>query len=449
MRNLTTAMLAAACAFPVLLMTTGGTATVAAEVKPRPTPAVAMDEPLTEEEVWVDDSAVIEPDGEFGGCLLTPCSILPQGAFWIEAEYLLWWTKGLELPPLVTAGTTGALDAADTRILYGNDTIFDEARSGFRVGLGTWFDCGRCVGLEGDFWVLGESSEQFRAASDSAGTPRLFRPFFNVNPRDAEGEFDPPAREDAEIVSSPGSLAGSVDVASYTELQGAGLRIRRQLCCATTCGNECDPCCPAVERSSRLDLLVGYRYAQLREGITIREDLTSLLSTPEQGSFDLVDQFATTNSFHGADLGVTWRGRSGPWLVDVLGKLALGGVQQTVQIDGQTVISGSQNDDGSYQGGLLAQRTNIGEYRRSAFAMLPELGVNLGYQLTPNLSARVGYSLLYWSRVVRPAEHIDLDVNPDLLPPEQEFAGAARPQFQWHDTDYWAQGLRVGLEGVW
>ena len=195
----------------------------------------------------------------------------------------------------------------------------------------------------------------------------------------------------------------------------------------TSCSGGCDPCCQTVERSSRLDLLVGYRYVQLREGISIREDLTSLLSAPEQGSFDIVDQFGTTNSFHGADLGVTWRARCGPWLVDILGKLALGGVQQTVAIDGQTVISGSLNDNGTYVGGLLAQRTNIGQHRRNVFAMIPELGVNLGYQLTPCLSAKIGYNFLYWSRVVRPGDEIDLDVNPDLLPPETEFAGAARP----------------------
>ena len=40
-------------------------------------------------------------------------------------------------------------------------------------------------------------------------------------------------------------------------------------------------------------------------------------------------------------------------------------------------------------------------------------------------------------------------LDPDLLPPELEFAGPARPRFEWRDTDYWAQGIRVGLEGVW
>jgi hypothetical protein len=52
--------------------------------------------------------------------------------------------------------------------------------------------------------------------------------------------------------------------------------------------------------------------------------------------------------------------------------------------------------------------------------------------------------------VVRPGGQIDLDVNPDLLPPEAvPFTGAARPQFVFHETDYWAQGISAGLDYRW
>src|SRR6266576_1328195 len=33
----------------------------------------------------------------------TPCG--PPGRFWVSAEYLYWWTKGLHIPPLVTSGS--------------------------------------------------------------------------------------------------------------------------------------------------------------------------------------------------------------------------------------------------------------------------------------------------------------------------------------------------------
>ena len=446
MRIQATTILPTACAFFFLL-----SATMQPPVWGQ-TRRAAPAETAVEKEVYeIADEAFLPEEycGDPGCRVLEPCCGLPLRSLWGEADYLLWWTKGMAIPPLVTGGASGTLDATDLRILYGDSTILDEARSGFRFGLGSWLDAAQCWGIEGDYWMLGDATEHFRAASNATGSPHLFRPFFNINPRDEDGDFAPPAREDAEIVSTPGVLAGAVDVDSYSELLGAGLRFRRQLYCESECVDSCDPCGPVLSRSSRLDFLIGSRYAQLREGIRIRETLTSLLPPPEQGTFNILDEFATTNSFHGADLGVTWQRRCGPWRVDILGRLALGGVEQSADIAGQTTIAGSAADNGVFAGGLLAQETNIGTRRRRVFAMMPELGISLGYQLTPRLSARVGYNLLYWSRVVRPGEVIDLDVNPDLLPPQESVAGAMRPRFEWQDTDFWAQGLRAGLECVW
>jgi hypothetical protein len=389
--------------------------------------------------------------------VVEPCaSCLPLG-YWVRAEYLLWWTDGMVIPPLVTQGTTpestGALDDPTSRILYGGDQILDDARSGFRVGLGTWLDCGRSYGVEGDYWLLGSETARFYAASNEAGSPCLFRPFFNVNPRDVEGELDPPARPDAEVVSTPELLAGAVEVKAFSELQGAGIRLRRRLCGEMCCDVCCGSCkgAPPVCRTSRFDFLLGYRYVRLRERLGIREDLTSLLGTPEQGDFDIDESFGTTNNFNGVDLGVSWLGTWGPWSLEMLGRLALGNVRQAVRIRGQTVISNSEFDDGTYEGGLLALQSNIGGYDRDKFAVVPELGLTLGYDFTPCLRATVGYTFLYWSRVVRPGQQIDLDVNPDLIPPPgfESPVGPLRPAFVFRDTDFWAQGLNVGLLWTW
>ena len=62
--------------------------------------------------------------------------------------------------------------------------------------------------------------------------------------------------------------------------------------------------------------------------------------------------------------------------------------------------------------------------------MAPELNANLGFYLSPRLRFIVGYTLIYWGHVVRPGDQIDLDVNPDFLPPEIDpFEGPLRPQF--------------------
>jgi hypothetical protein len=110
-------------------------------------------------------------------------------------------------------------------------------------------------------------------------------------------------------------------------------------------------------------------------------------------------------------------------------------------------------DDGSRvedTGGLLAQRSNIGRHTTDDFAVVPQLGITLGYHVTPRLSLTLGYTFFYWSVVARPGEQIDLDVNPDLLPPERvPFQGALRPRFIYEGTDYWAQGLNLGLDYRW
>ena len=117
-----------------------------------------------------------------------------------------------------------------------------------------------------------------------------------------------------------------------------------------------------------------------------------------------------------------WQTSRGQFSLDLLMRMAIGSTHQSVLIDGSTTISGSSvstaitSQDAT--GGLLAQRTNIGEYTRNRFAVVPELGVTLGYAMTPQWRATLGYTFLYWSSVVRPGDQIDRNVNPNLFPPE-------------------------------
>jgi hypothetical protein len=389
--------------------------------------------------------------GTCGSCE-TPCCVGPVGSIWVHGEYLMWWTKGMATPPLVTAGPTGTLDDPATVILYGDDDLLEQMRSGFRVRLGTWLDCNRRWAIEGEYWRLGGISDNFVASSNAQGSPAIYRPFFNMNPRDDSDQFAPPAREDVELVSFPNVLSGTVAVDANSQLQGAGAWLRYNMCCEATAIFDCDPCSSPCSGpfGRRFDFLVGYRYVRLSDELTIRENLTSLRSIPSQGTFAITDSFGTTNDFHGVDLGMSGEFNYGRWSLELLGRMALGTVQQQVNIAGQTTISGSQVSDGQYAGGLLAHRTNIGTYSRNEFAVLPQLGATLGYRLTPRLQATVGYSFLYLSRVVRPGDQIDLDVNPDLLAPEfTPFAGPLRPRFEFQDTDFWAQGMNFGLHFSW
>jgi len=226
-----------------------------------------------------------------------------------------------------------------------------------------------------------------------------------------------------------------------TSFVGGGFNLRRQTNCVTGQGWSLlgDHRTPFQSRS---DFLTGYRYVQLEESVTISEVLTE--STAPNTRFNINDSFRTRNQFNGWDLGVAYQRERGDWSLELLGKMALGVTRQTVDIAGSTQINGAA----ATGGGLLAQTTNIGSHSRDTFTILPELNANLGFDLTNHLRLKAGYSLIFWSNVVRPGDQIDMDINPNLFPPAIP-GGASRPEFVFRDTDFWVHGLSFGGEFSW
>ncbi len=398
----------------------------------------------------------------------------PPGWLWIRGEYLNWWADGMDIPSLLitstaaAAGDVGGPTDATARVLYGNQKILDGGRSGFRLSFGGWFGPQKHFGYEGEFLEAGNLTEQFTASSNANGSPILARPFFNINPRDNTGAFDPPATLDSELVSFPNIVAGTFTVSSFSRLRAAAGRLRFNICCkqCPTC-SPCDPCggCGVCGNCCgnggyggsghgcgyppyiKVDFTGGYRYAELREGLSINEDLQSRID-PER--IQLNDTFLTRNSFNGGEVGTIVEMGRNRWTLDMLMRLALGGVRQQVDISGQTTLTTFGAPAETLTGGLLAQTTNIGTYTRNDFAVVPELGTNLGFYLTPRLRALVGYTFFYFSNVVRPGDQIDLDVNPDFIPPQiANPVGLNRPEFVFRETNYWAQGVNVGLDFRW
>lgn len=361
---------------------------------------------------------------------------------WVHAEYLNWYPDGMRIPPLLTTspastprGSAGVLQQNTTTTLLGGHDVLDDNWSGFRIRFGWWLASLPGWGVEGEYVGLGDRTDSY--FRQSTGTPILARPFFNTVT----------GLEDSELVAYPGVVGGSISVDAARRFDGAAVRFKRQLCCTTGCGYS-PISCQTVPVSTRLDATIGYRFWELKESLRIREQLTSQL-TNEPGSFDIRDRFDTRNLFNGAELGVVWQGRRGWWSMDLLMRLGIGNNNQTVTINGNTAIT-TNSVTTNHVGGLYAQRTNIGSYERNKFTMVPELGATLGYQMTRRLRMTAGYSLVYIGNVVRPGDQVDLDVNPNLLPPENvPFTGALRPQFNFVETDYWIHGLSFGGEFRW
>ncbi len=405
-----------------------------------------------------------------GGTRCTTCSACclanDPGQWFVRAEYLLWATKGMSIPPLATTGPSasnpGILGEPGTVILFGNEAINGDMRSGGRIALGTWLDQGQTWGVSGEYFGLEDAGESFFATSNANGVPTISRPYFTVFGLDAMGDLKP-AGENAELVALEGVLAGSLRVDTNTSFQGGGVFLRHTFCCKNRCwgsckGNHsncttscCDTASSGVPGGVRVGMFGGYRFMLLGDGVSITEDLTAISSSPaDQGRFLINDNFRSNNEFHGGELGFVAEARRARWTVELLSRLALGNNRQTVGIDGSTVISGSQQDDGTYEGGLLALPTNIGTYTRNQFSVIPQINANLGYNLTPSLRAIVGYTFIYWGNVARAGDQISLDVNETYIP--AGFAqpqGPRRPAFAWQPNDFWAQGLNVGLDYFW
>ena len=96
-------------------------------------------------------------------------------------------------------------------------------------------------------------------------------------------------------------------------------------------------------------------------------------------------------------------------------------------------------------GGFLALASNSGGHSRTEYATIPEGSLAIAYCLTDNIKLRLCYDLIYVSRLVRPGEQIDLQINPNLLPFSSTPTAPATPAFRYNDETFWMQGFSFGL----
>ena len=117
--------------------------------------------------------------------------------------------------------------------------------------------------------------------------------------------------------------------------------------------------------------------------------------------------------------------------------------------DGRPVAVSRNAPDFVRSGGLLALRSNIGQYtEKDDFAVIPEVGINFGFQLTERWRLLAGYNFLYWGEIARPGQQVNPIVNPTLVPTSQLFGppfGPIQPSPFFNTTDFWAQGVTFGL----
>ncbi|MCS6851192.1 MAG: BBP7 family outer membrane beta-barrel protein [Gemmataceae bacterium] len=366
------------------------------------------------------------------------CPADPSSKIWFRGEYLLWWLKDAQTSvPILTTGTPaslGIIGNPGTVTLLG-DGIFNNAGfSGARMTAGAWIDRERRFGLEGSVFLLEQRGDSY--TNGAPGNPPIFaRPFFNL----------PNGPESASLINLPNAFAGTALVSASTQLWGA----------------EANGLVNVLRLSGvRLDGLAGFRYLDLIDkfhATTNTEITTGQGASGFNGSIitgpgaviDIRDTLNTRSQFYGGQLGARLAVVWGRWYADLLGKVALGCSHQTITAQGNTSLSlrGVGGPPATVPGGFYVVQGVAPRTVEDRFAVVPEVGVNVGYNVTPWARLSVGYTFLYWSDVVRSADHISRFLDGSRIPSSLTFVPGQAPigSLPANNSDLWVHGLNCGL----
>jgi hypothetical protein len=357
-----------------------------------------------------------------------------SGPFSLSAEALLWWFKSSPTPvPIIT---DGPLADPSTKVLLGGGDLDTNPNPGFRVTAG--YAPSERWGLEGSFLYIPErSTSRSVASSGELGSTDLLLPYFDVTEN----------RETATEISLSPIYRGSAREELSNSLLGTEANGTWSL---------------ALARPWRVDLLGGFRWLRLNETYTITTSSPFIPPQPVD-IWNTTDKFDAFNNFYGAQLGARARYDWGPWFASGNVKFGMGAMVQTVDISGSLVTNDfsfapvsppgqpvSFGPTETFPGGYFALPSNIGSHTRTVFAVVPEVGLNVGYRITSWASVFVGYTFLYTNNVVRPGNQLNRNINPTqsvswvgetALNPQ----GPAQPSFKFNSSDFWAQGINVGL----
>ena len=332
------------------------------------------------------------------------------------------------MPPLVTTSSAGTpqVDAAviglpNTSLLFGNDQVGREARIGGRLNVGLWLDPNWNTGL--GYRATSVSGDQTTYDVVTDGSLIVGRPFYNVQNN----------ARDALLIGFPGESSGDLHVRAANSFQMHDLFGRFRI---------------SDDDVNRVDFIAGYEYARIGDELSITDSRTFLNPfNPRVGvRLDGVDQFRVTNKFDGATLGLMGDIVRGRAKFSWLGKMGYGNMNEVVKISGSTVPSSGGTVGVPSIGGLYTQASNIGTYVENRRVFVPEFNFNLHLQMTQRLDFSIGYTFLYFSNVALAGDQVDRRVNQS-----QQLGGLVGQPFPIHtsnhSTDFWLQGLNLGLNG--
>jgi hypothetical protein len=243
--------------------------------------------------------------------------------------------------------------------------------TGLKLDAGVWLDPSAKWGIEGSFLLLSRKSTQLGAPA-----------------------------------------AGAIPLPDLLAVGGAAANVDTQLW-----GFEFNGLYSLYRDSNfHADLIGGFRYLGLQEDLKGYANGTLFLPNGEIENGTAMDRLTAQNNFYGAQIGARAGWRFNRFFVDATGKIAFGLTQEGLTL--QDVATGIDGATDAFQM----------RHSTTDFAVVPEFNLRVGYNITRNIRAFVGYDFLYISSVARPG-------NQDLF-------GLSSVK----TTGFWAQGLDFGVE---
>jgi hypothetical protein len=370
-----------------------------------------------------------DPNAFWGTCP-DPQPVRP--CFTITAEGLLGWTKNTPLGvPLVTTSTIpdlgtsfGAIGQNGTVILSGGHGLDTGTFGGARVTAGLDFQerFWWLLPMEFSIFYMTSHYQGFSGMSDAAGNGVLARPILAASVNS----------ETVLLSAFPGVARGGIKVSGDGQLWGTEFN---------SVGHTGIIRFEEGELTS-VKVMAGVRTTELKENLDVNS--TSLI---QGNSTAVVDSFQTHNQFVGPQIGVSVDWQTGSWFVNFAVKTAIGNMRERINISGNSMFLDGAGNFTSVPGGVLAVASNSGQFHRNEFAFVPEGQVTIGVELNNCLRIHLGYDIVYLSSVVRPGDHVNRTVDVRQIPTDPVFDTGVHssPVFSFRTTDFWMQGLGVGL----
>ena len=344
--------------------------------------------------------------------------------WYARVEFLWWWLKQDEIPPLLTTGSGGSSgipgDDGVSVIFGGGMQSRHDRFIGVRPTVGWWTDACHAFGVEASAFFLERDSSILHIK-------RVETPLYQIYVDANTGQWA--AEQFAGEFPNGVVRQGSVQVYGRKELYGQDVRGLALL---------------QEAESWRWYGVMGAKFLQFRNQLNVV--MTGMDQPDLNVLYGVEDNFYSYDRFYGSQLGFRWEVQRGNWEAQMTLVSGIGATEQRIRTDGRREVRTPLSQD-VRPVGLHVQYTNTGDWSRWVFDAVPEVNLNVSWGPCDWLRVQAGYTLIYWMRVLRASDQLDA-VNTDQIN-GPNFMRPARPIIPWKETSFWAQGLSIGVELRW